>query len=117
MNDRTKGVLLSGLVFPGLGQFVQGRTKAGIWFISVSILGLMSITYSAVHKVMIIMDQIRPQLANGIHINFHDIINIATQIPNNLIDNIGPIIFIGCWLASTIHTFFYKDKSSNSDSK
>ncbi len=117
MNNRTKGVLLSGLIFPGLGQFIQGRTKAGIWFISVSVLGLIAITYSAVHKVMIIMDQIRPQLANGIHINFHSIINIATRIPNNFIDNIGPIIFIGCWLASTIHAFFYQHRSSDLDSR
>ncbi len=108
MNNKIKGALLSGLVFPGLGQFIQGRSKAGIVFISVAVLGLIAITYSAACKFMIIIDQLRPQLDSGVNITPQEVIKIAGQIPNNFIDNIGPFIFLGCWLAATINALLYK---------
>ncbi len=110
MNNRTKGVLLSGLVFPGLGQFIQGRNKEGMIFIFAAVLGLVAITYSFVHKAIIILDKLRPQLESGGHLNAHEIIKTAAQLPNNLIDTIGPIMFIGCWLAATVNAMLYKEK-------
>ncbi len=105
MNNKTKGILLSGLVFPGFGQFIQGKTRAGIIFVSGAVLGLISITYSAIHKGMILMDKIKPMMEGGKHLSSQDIIGILGQIPNNTIDNIGPIIFIGFWIGSIINAF------------
>jgi len=109
MNNRTKGVLLSGLVFPGLGQFIQGRNKEGIIFVLAAVLGLIAITYSFVHKAIIIFDKLRPQLESGVQLNAHEIIKTAALLPNNLIDTIGPILFIACWLAATVNAFFVSD--------
>jgi len=107
MKNSIKGALLSGLIFPGLGQIIQGRNRAGLAFIIGAVLGLLGITYSAVSKAIIIIDKIKPQLATG-NITTHDILKVAAHIPNGLIDNIGPILFIGCWLAATINALLYK---------
>jgi len=110
MKSSIKGALLSGLVFPGLGQIIQERYRAGIIFIIGAVLGLAGITYSAVTKAIIIMEKIKPQLNAGAHITTQDIIKTAAHIPNGFIDNIGPLLFIGCWLGATIHALFYKSE-------
>jgi TM2 domain-containing membrane protein YozV len=39
MKESTKGVLLSGLVYPGLGQLILGRITTGIIFILLTTTG------------------------------------------------------------------------------
>ncbi len=110
MKNSIKGALLSGLIFPGLGQIIQGRNKAGIIFISGAVIGLSGITYAVIHKAMLVMRQIKPLIAQGQSISTHDIIRTAAHIPNGIIGNTAPFIFIGCWIISTIHALRFKDE-------
>lgn len=109
MKNSIKGALLSGLVFPGLGQIIQGRNKAGIIFISGSVIGLSGITYAVIHKAILVMRQMKPLIAQGQHITMPEIIKTAAHIPNGIIGNIAPFIFISCWIISTIHALRFKE--------
>ncbi len=110
MKNSIKGALLSGLVFPGLGQIIQGRNKAGIIFIAGSVIGLSGITYAVIHKAMLVMRQIKPLIAQGQSISTHELIRTAAHIPNGIIGNTAPFIFIICWIISTIHALRFKDE-------
>lgn len=76
MNNSLKGALLSGLVFPGLGQVVLRHYGRGIAFVlTVSIL-LLVIVVKAVQQAFTILEKIE---AEGGVLSMNTIMNAVTQ--------------------------------------
>jgi TM2 domain-containing membrane protein YozV len=76
MNNSIKGALLSGLVFPGLGQVVLKHYKRGIAFIIVGLIIMMVIVVKAVQQALTILEKID---AEGGVISMNTITNAVIQ--------------------------------------
>ena len=76
MNNSIKGALLSGLVFPGLGQVVLKHYKRGIAFIFTVSIILLVIVVKAIQQVFTILEKIE---AEGGVISLDTISNAVTQ--------------------------------------
>lgn len=61
MNKSVKGALLSGLVFPGMGQVALGRRGRGFSIIAVVLAGLVVIIARVTQHAQAIVDQMRTQ--------------------------------------------------------
>ncbi len=76
MNNAIKGALLSGFVFPGLGQVVLNHYRRGIAFmLTVSII-LLVIVVKAVQQALTILEKIE---AEGGILSMDTIMNAVTQ--------------------------------------
>jgi hypothetical protein len=58
MKESTKGVLLSGLVYPGLGQFVLEAKFSGVLFAILTTAGLLVIFYRLTVRIYHALDPI-----------------------------------------------------------
>ena len=58
MKNAWKGALLSGLVFPGLGEIVLGRFKRGLLLIGIVLAGLVGIVAEATIHALAILEKI-----------------------------------------------------------
>ena len=76
MSNSIKAVLLSGLVFPGVGQLVLKHYKRGIAFILATIAILLVIVLKAVEKSFTILEKIK---AEGGAISMNTITNATIQ--------------------------------------
>lgn len=56
MKQSIKGVLLSGLIFPGLGQVLLGAGKRGWLIIFVTVVFLGAIVVAATQKALVILE-------------------------------------------------------------
>lgn len=58
MKNALKGALLSGLVFPGVGQLAQKRYRPAVALLLTSFVGLMVIVVIVVRQVQAVLDQL-----------------------------------------------------------
>jgi hypothetical protein len=105
VNNAIKGALLSGLVFPGLGQLVLRQYRRGaLIMLSVSI-GLAVIVIKAVRIAQDILQQIELQ---GDPIDITAIQDAATRETlqsGSITLNLLMVFIIICWLAATLDAF------------
>jgi hypothetical protein len=107
MKESTRGVLLSGLVYPGIGQLILGQVTAGVLFILLTTAGLFAFIYRIVQRAVSGIDEILPLLAN----NEIDINTLNEQLSRDSAGGWGAeiISLIGvasCWLAAMVHAYF-----------
>jgi len=76
MNNSIKGALLSGLVFPGLGQVILRRYRRGIAFILTVSIILLVMVVKAVQQAFAILEKIE---AEGGVISMNTITNAVIQ--------------------------------------
>lgn len=86
MSNAIKGALLSGLVFPGLGQVAQKHRKRGFSIMLAVLVNLLLIVYKAVSHAYKILEQM--ELESGI-VGF-DSIPVATSQSVSVLSN-GPV--------------------------
>ena len=113
MNNSTKAALLSGLVFPGLGQVYLKLHKRAAVIIVGTLAGLAIIIVKAVQLGIAIMEQIAYE---GAELDTETIINAATQaVTSFLTMNLGFLLIILFWVIGTIDAYVIgkrKDKES-----
>jgi TM2 domain-containing membrane protein YozV len=76
MKKSTKGILLSGLVYPGVGQLILGHVASGIVFIILATAGLIVLIYRFVQRAFHVVDQLLPLLAD----NRLDVVNLNEKL-------------------------------------
>ena len=81
MRNSLKGALLSGLVFPGVGQLVLRHYKRGIAFILPTIVILLVIVLKAVEKSFTILQKIKAE-GGGISMNMITNATIQASTPS-----------------------------------
>jgi TM2 domain-containing membrane protein YozV len=104
MKSPVKAALLSGLVFPGLGQIYLKRYMRGLTIIIPVILGLMLIIGMATIGALEILKKIQ---AEGGNTDMDTILNLATtySTPNAIYSDIIFLFIACCWLFSVIDAY------------
>lgn len=104
MKASTKGVFLSALVYPGLGQLVLGTIATGAVFIILTTAGLLVIIYRLTKRLYDAIDQILPMFVNG----SPDIDRLVEIVSRSSYDNwrlegICLLLVLCCWIVSIVH--------------
>jgi len=105
MKNSIKGALLSGLVFPGLGQMILRRYGRGISFILIVTCGLAVFFVIALQRAFAIINKL---LAEGGMIDINTISKAATQATSssdNLIMTFCLLLILICWIISTFDAY------------
>lgn len=105
MSNSLKAALLSGLVFPGLGQVVLKRYRRGVVLMFIVLACLSIVVVKAVQQAFSILKQI--ELADGT-INMDAISNAATQSYTNsdsLVFNSILLLIIVCWILGVVDAY------------
>jgi hypothetical protein len=105
MKNSVKGALLSGLVFPGLGQVNLKHYKSGIALMLITSVSIVLIIVKAVQQAFIILHTI--ELEGGV-INGSTIVNAATQASSTssgLIFKIVFLVIILCWIIGFVDAY------------
>jgi TM2 domain-containing membrane protein YozV len=111
MKASTRGMLLSGLVYPGLGQLILGRMTSGIIFVLLATAGLIVLIYRIVQHASRAIDQILPLLAdNALDLNSLTEVLSRDSAGGWGVGNIALIGIAGCWLAAIVHAYFVGKK-------
>ena len=97
MNNSLRAALLSGLVFPGLGQVILKHRKRGIALMLAVLVGLLVIVVKAVQQALTILEKI--DLESGL-IDMNTIHNAAIQASTSFYSPIFKLVvlfIILCW--------------------
>ncbi len=105
MSNSLKAALLSGLVFPGIGQVVLKRYRRGVVLILIVLACFSIVVAKAVQQAFSILKQI--ELAGGT-INVDAILNVATQSSTNsdsIVFNSILLLIIVCWILGVVDAY------------
>lgn len=116
MKASTRGMFLSGLVYPGLGQLLLGHKPSGIMFVLGTSAGLIVLTYRLVQHAYRVMDQAMSRLAD----NALDMKALKELVEHSStsgwgVEKICLIVIVGCWLAAIGHAYFVGRKMDAQD--
>lgn len=106
MKQAIKGALLSGLVFPGLGQVALGRKRLGAGIILVTTVGIALLAVGLSQRLGVIISQLGPELEQG-SVDLERIVaaTLAAGGGGGL-EGFSSLLLLGCWLGATVHGFF-----------
>jgi TM2 domain-containing membrane protein YozV len=102
MKNSLKGALLSGLVFPGVGQVVLKHYKRGIAFMLTASVILFVIVVKAVQQAFTILEKVE---AEGGAISMNTIVNATTQAvtpSQSLAFKLLLLLLILCWVIGVV---------------
>lgn len=98
MKQSIKGAILSGLVFPGLGQMVLGHVARGLGFAAVAVMCTVYLVAKTVDAVLQNLDALDPS----------DIERLANTIEVGA----GPVVWIllACWMLALVDAYRLGDR-------
>ncbi len=105
MNNSLKGALLSGLIFPGLGQVVLKHYKRGAVIMLAVLVSLSVVVVKAVQHALAILEKIELE---GWAISMSTISNAATLASTNsgsLTFNLLLLFIIVCWIIGVVDAY------------
>jgi len=105
MNNALKGALLSGLVFPGLGQVNLKHYKRGIALMLIVSISLLVIVVKAVLQALTILEKIESE---GRAIDMSTILNATTQASttsDSLLYKFVLLLIILCWIIGIVDAY------------
>ena len=105
MNNALKGALLSGVIFPGLGQVILKHYKRGIVLMFTVFASMTVIVLKAVQHAFAILEKI--ELEGGV-VDIQTITDAAAQASStsdSLIYNLGVLLIVGCWIFGIIDAY------------
>ena len=107
MKKSTKGVLLSGLVYPGVGQLTLGHVAAGIAFTCLTTAGLIVFIYRVVQRAAHVIDKLLPLLAeNNVDVNTLNETIRRDSAAGWGLETVCLVVIAGCWLVAMVHAYF-----------
>jgi hypothetical protein len=105
MNNAMKGLMLSGIVLPGLGQVVLKRYKRGIALMLAVLACLVMLTVEAIERALVILEKI--ETTGGI-IDLAQITDAATRAttssPSWIFNGIFLLIVL-IWIAGSVDAY------------
>ncbi len=105
MRKSLKGALLSGLVFPGYGQFVMKRYKCGIAFMIISFSSLVVIGLKVQRQIFIVLENI--EYGDGA-IDMKGIlnaVNLTDTTSGDVIYRFASLLLLFCWIIGIIDAY------------
>ena len=104
MNHSVKAALLSALVFPGVGQIVNGYKRGWAFVIAVSVL-LVLIISKLVQQALMVLEEMQKQ---GTPVDVNEISKLSSELvsfSDNVFLNSALILLILTWLVSVIDAY------------
>ncbi len=111
MKASSRAMLLSGLVYPGVGQLLSGHKPSGVIFVLGTSAGLIALIYRLVQRALRVMEQVLPRLVD----NALDL-QTLTELLNRSsaggwgVENVCLIGIGGFWLTAIVHAYFVGKK-------
>lgn len=105
MRTSLKGALLSGLVFPGYGQFVMKHYIRGIVLMLTCLTGLVVIGVKVRQQIFIVLEKI--EYVDGA-IDMSEIINavnLAGTTSGDVIYRFASLLLLFCWIIGIIDAY------------
>jgi TM2 domain-containing membrane protein YozV len=105
MRKSLKGALLSGLVFPGYGQFVMKHYIRGIVLMLTCLTGLVVIGVKVRQQIFIVLEKI--EYVDGA-IDMSEIINavnLAGTTSGDVIYRFASLLLLFCWIIGIIDAY------------
>jgi len=105
MNNSLKAALLSGVVFPGLGQVRLKYYKRGIVLMLTVLASMMVIVLKTVQHAFAILEKI--ELEGGV-IDIQTVTDAATQASftsDSLIYKLGFLLIVVCWIYGIVDAY------------
>lgn len=106
MKSALKATLLSGLVFPGLGHLVLGKTGRGIAIIITTLAGLAAFVAKASQMAMAVVEKIQAEAgaldAETVSMAAARSVDASASLTLQLF----LLMVLGCWLYGVIDAFF-----------
>ena len=105
MNNSLKGALLSGVIFPGLGQVRFKHYKSGIVLMFTVSASMVVIVLKAVQHAFTILENI--ELKGGV-LDIKTITDAATQAAStsdSLLYNLGLLLIVICWIFGIVDAY------------
>ena len=111
MKESTKGVLLSALVYPGLGQLALGSKLSGALFAVLTTAGLLVVIYRLTIRIYHALDPILLSLADNT-LNWSKLIEIVnlSSYHNWGVEGISLVFLLSCWAAAGVHAYLAGQK-------
>ncbi|MBW2516435.1 MAG: hypothetical protein JRE88_06600 [Deltaproteobacteria bacterium] len=106
MKASTRGMLLSGLVYPGIGQLLAGHKRSGLIFVLGTSVGLIVLFYRLMQRAYRLMEQAIPRLADEA-LDFQALKELVAHSSSGGwgVELICLIGITGCWLAAVVHAY------------
>ena len=105
MNNSLKGALLSGLVYPGLGQVVLKHYKRGMMLMITVSISIMIITITAVQQALIILEKIESESGMIDMDTNSNAVTQATNSSDSLIYNSMLMLLFLCWIIGIVDAY------------
>jgi TM2 domain-containing membrane protein YozV len=105
MKNSLKGALLSGLVFPGLGQIILKHYKRGIVLMLTVSASLIVIAIKAAQYTFSVLEKI--ELEGGV-IDLKTITDAAARASStsdSLVFNLGFLLIVACWIFGIVDAY------------
>jgi len=105
MSNSLKAGLLSGLVFPGLGQIILKHYKRGIVLVVVTLVLMVLFMIYAVNQALQILDRI---VVEGGAIDIGTVSDIAVRTDTtsgSMMINFILMLLLGCWLFGIVDAY------------
>ena len=105
MNNSLKGALLSGLIFPGLGQVRSGYYKRGIALMFTVSASVVVMTIKAAQQAIIVVEKI--ELEGGV-MDLKTVTDAATQAvsaTDSLIYNLALLLIVISWIFGIVDAY------------
>ncbi len=105
MSNSVKGALLSGLIFPGLGQIVLRQYKRGIALMLIALAGLVIVIEKTLEQAFTILEKIGTE---GGPIDMKTITSAATQatgLSDSMILSFALFLIILCWIIGIVDAY------------
>jgi hypothetical protein len=105
MNNSFKGALLSGLVFPGLGQIALKCYKRGVLIIVATLVSLFGLVAKTVQLALAVLEKIQSE---GVAIDMTAIseaVNQASTPSGSLFFNLVFLLVILCWVIGVVDAY------------
>ena len=106
MKESTQGVLLSLLVYPGVGQLALGLKTSGVLFAVFATAGLLVIIFRMTGRIFQALDPILSSLADN-SLNRHTFLEIVSRSSYDSwqIEGISLVFLLLCWIAAGVHAY------------
>jgi hypothetical protein len=107
MQPATKGVILSGLVYPGIGQIFLGRKYSGLGIIIVSTIALVVLIYRVVIRFYRSLDPLIDLLMEK-SLTFQSVKMVFNQsgYVSWKVELISLTVFVFCWVGAMVHAYY-----------
>jgi hypothetical protein len=105
MNNALKGALLSGLIFPGLGQVVQKHYKRGAVIMLTGLVSLSVVIVKAVQHALSILEKIESEGGAISMGTISDAVTQAFTTSGSLTFNLALLLLILCWIIGVVDAY------------